>query len=53
MSRDFNYCNGKGCALKNHCVRYVEGRNIPNDAEGYWWIENCNESNRDMFLSTK
>lgn len=49
--RDFTYCNGKRCALKEHCVRYIEGQNVPKDVEGFWWTDHCDEHTRDMYIN--
>ena len=41
MNRDFCYCNGLRCILKGRCVRYLEGKNLPKDEEGWWWMNSC------------
>lgn len=46
-SSDFKYCIGVGCPLRERCVRYTEGRSLP---EGNWWWQNGCGENHDMFL---
>lgn len=46
-SSDFKYCTGVGCPLRERCVRYIEGRSLP---EGNWWWQNGCGENHDMFL---
>jgi len=50
MNKDFNYCYGRGCILKEHCIRYTEGQKIPLLEEGWWWMDNCGE-NREGYIS--
>ena len=45
---DFTYCKGERCALKEHCVRYREGLNLPNG--DWWWMASCGED-RDGYIS--
>lgn len=56
-NRDITYCNGKGCMLKNQCKRYQDGQciiaNHNGDTNQYWWMDNCNEENRDGYISTE
>lgn len=42
-NKDFCYCNGYRCALKEHCVRYLEGMKIPSDEAGWWWMSDCGD----------
>ena len=51
MKRDFCYCNGKRCAIKDSCVRYVEGKHIPKNEDGWWWMEEC-EEDRPAYIGT-
>lgn len=45
-SRDFQYCKGVGCPLRERCVRYVEGLGLP---EGNWWWQyDCGEDRNDF-----
>ena len=42
ISKDFMYCKGIGCPLRECCVRYTEGNKLP---EGnWWWMNDCGES---------
>jgi len=54
-NKDFTYCNGKGCALKDQCRRYQEGQriiaNVNGDTHQYWWMDNCNEENREGYIN--
>ena len=45
-------CEGIGCLLKERCQRYVTGKNIRKDSEGYMWQTNCNEEERPDYLPT-
>ena len=46
-SKDFCYCKGVGCPLRERCIRYVEGQSLP---EGNWWWQyDCGEE-RNSFL---
>lgn len=56
---DIEYCNGKRCALKESCRRYIEGlrqisrslaSKFPNNLS--WRRDNCDEETRDMYLET-
>lgn len=40
-NKDFCYCNGNDCSVKEHCIRYVEGKNIPTDEQGWYWMNDC------------
>lgn len=42
-NKDFCYCNGYRCALKEHCVRYLEGLKVPSDEAGWWWMSDCGD----------
>lgn len=45
-SKEFKYCYGVGCPLRERCVRYTEGKKLP---EGNWWWQNdCGEDHRDF-----
>lgn len=48
MNNDFTYCKGNGCAIREHCVRYLEGLELPDG--DWWWMMNCDELNRDGFI---
>ena len=52
MKRDFTYCTGKYCsqALREHCIRYIEGQKVPKDAEGFWWMDGCGD-NREGYIN--
>lgn len=40
---DITYCNGHRCAIKEHCVRYLEGVKIPSDEVVWWWMNDCGD----------
>lgn len=41
-NKDFCYCLGQGCSLKDKCVRYLDGKKITDSKEGRWWfMEEC------------
>lgn len=45
-SKEFKYCYGVGCPLRERCIRYTEGKKLP---EGNWWWQNdCGEEYRDF-----
>lgn len=48
---DMTYCNGKGCLLKDTCIRYLEGQNV--DKNFNWWMENCDPETREGYWSDK
>lgn len=48
---DMTYCNGKGCLLKDTCIRYLEGQNVDKDFN--WWMENCDPETREGYWSDK
>ena len=54
-NRDVTYCNGRGCALRGQCRRYVDGQRIMINAERdegqYYWMESCNEETREGFMA--
>lgn len=52
MNRDIYYCKGKGCAIKETCRRFTEGNNIDPDAQGYWWMGECDTETRDGYQPT-
>lgn len=43
MNKDFCYCNGYSCALKDNCIRYTNGKSVPVDAKDYWWMDDCGD----------
>ena len=43
MNRDFTYCKGERCAIKEHCTRYLNGLKIDPKANGWWWMNDCGE----------
>ncbi len=49
MSKDFCYCNGKGCGIKAYCIRYVDGTKTKGES-GHWWIDNCDDESRPLYL---
>lgn len=49
---DIAYCKGKGCALKESCMRYTVGNSIDPNTEGFWWMENCNPEDREGYRPT-
>lgn len=50
MNRDFCYCKGRNCRLRDLCKRYLEGTRINEDAGNYWWIDNCDEETRECYI---
>ena len=54
-NKDVTYCNGRGCALRGQCRRYVDGQRIianeSRDENQYWWMDNCNEETREGFMA--
>jgi len=48
---EFCYCKGTSCTLREHCVRYLEGLNIP-QGNGWWWMEDCEEE-RNAYISDR
>ncbi len=46
----YTFCEGIGCALRLHCVRYTTGLSIDRHAPGYIWIPGCNDEDRNMFF---
>ena len=54
-NKDVTYCNGRGCALRGQCRRYVDGQRIMINAERdegqYYWWDNCNEETREGFAA--
>lgn len=54
---DINYCNGKGCVLRDTCRRYVEGqriiRNVEGDSNQYYWFDHCSEDAREGYLKAQ
>ena len=54
LNRDFTYCLGKDCSMRDTCYRYVEGKKIPSSSdEGWWWCESCSTEYRDGYIKTK
>lgn len=48
MSKYMIYCNGIRCAIKNICLRYIEGR-----TQRSGLIDNCSEEYRELFIENK
>lgn len=46
----FTLCEGNGCLLRERCSRYIYGKDVDREAEGYMWIPGCNEETRDAYL---
>ena len=53
MNRDFCYCNGVGCAIKEHCVRYVDGLKAKGDDGCHNWMDACDVETRNAYIPTK
>ncbi len=53
MNRDRTYCKGKGCAIKESCTRYTEGKAIEPSAQGYWWMEHCDIEHRTGYTPAR
>ena len=55
-NRDVTYCNGKDCALREQCRRYVDGQRIMANAERdegqYYWMDHCNVEIREGYVQT-
>lgn len=51
MKRDFCYCKGVRCAIKQWCVRYLDGIRAMSE-EGHWWMDECNE-NREAYIQSE
>lgn len=51
MKKDFCYCNGYICAIKEHCVRYVDGLKAKYDDALNTWIDDCG-GDRVNYLDT-
>lgn len=49
-NNDFTYCKGNRCALREHCVRFVEGCKLPED--NMEWMQSCDELTRMGFIET-
>ncbi len=47
----YEFCEGIGCALREHCERYVKGCRVGRHTPGYHWITNCCEETRECYLS--
>lgn len=47
QNKDFMYCKGIGCPLRERCVRYTEGSALP---EGNWWWQNGCGENHEQYL---
>ena len=45
----YDFCEGKGCALHEHCEFYVKGLRIGRHTPGYKWIASCNEETREHY----
>jgi len=56
MDGSITYCYGKGCILRSHCKRYLDGQriivNIDGDTGQYIFTDNCNIENRELFMPT-
>ena len=50
---DLTYCDGKGCGLREQCLRYVDGQRIKNGREEgqYYWMDYCDVETRNGFLN--
>lgn len=47
------YCDGRGCALRERCRRFVDGKRIKQNREGdtgqYYWMEHCDIETREGY----
>lgn len=43
-------CEGRGCVLRERCIRYTSGIHVDHKASGYMWIGSCNEETRPDYL---
>lgn len=49
--KDFCYCNGVHCSIKEWCVRYVEGLKAKSE-DGNLWMDEC-EEDRPCYIATE
>lgn len=46
IKKDFIYCKGIGCPLRDRCIHYTEGKELP---DGDWhWQYDCGEEHVDF-----
>ena len=55
MNNDMTYCNGKSCALKTKCRRYLDGQRILTGREEsqWYWMDNCDPELREGYWPMK
>lgn len=49
MNKDFCYCNGMGCAIREFCVRYRDGLRARKEEDDFLWMDECGEE-RDAYI---
>ena len=49
--KDFCYCKGVHCSIKEWCVRYVEGLKAKSE-DGHLWMDEC-EEDRPCYIATE
>lgn len=53
MKTDFTYCTGNRCALRDHCVRYINGLKAEDgECADTWWMNDCGEE-RGAYISNE
>lgn len=50
LHTDMDFCHGKGCALREHCKRYLAGREFSADEYPQYWIDSCDEDTRPLYI---
>lgn len=46
------FCKGHGCAILEHCQRYVCGPRVDTSASDYSWMSSCDIEERNGFIPT-
>ena len=50
-NKNFYYCKGVGCPLRERCARYVEGKTLP---EGNWlWQYDCGDIHAPRWIASQ
>ena len=54
MSKHYiTYCNGKRCALRTRCQRYIDGKRVNAKHGDASWMDACDAENREGFIPQK
>ena len=48
FTNDFIYCEGKGCMLRQSCLRYTEGEKLKEVVR--LCIDHCGEELRELYI---